>query len=995
MVLHQIPFGMPVCKCRSCVDEVPGGKVVSQSTFRRHKSSRKRRRARFHCHCFRYPSGHYFRSRTALHYHRLALKHQMPEFHGSSYEDDWESDNVSASNSYDVAAVDTMADDVDEGNLLRPDDNNATMVDGVDEGNRLRLDDNSATLPNGMDEGNQLRPDNDNATMADGVDETNQLRPNDNNPTMADDVGGGNQLQPDDGNAIDEYRQEDSEGVESDNSYGSPTTQLLDRILEEMSDVSEIDSGLPSLSFRAVITNIILDPNDDTGGVDLFLALAGWSQGISRAQYKSLKDLLRTHGFEIPSMRRMQSRLQRLTKIKPLFIDCCYNNCIAFTGGHSDARECPVCKEKRYRINTTRARARFVYIPIIDRLKLQYKNASRARILSTYRHAVTRNDSRGQLRDVFDGDLYREFHCEKLKLFQDSRDIAFHMSLDGVQVTNMHHHEVTPVILINLNLPPEERYKIDNILASMIIPGPKKPKDLDTFLRPLVDELKQLDCGTEAFDASSGRTFMLRAWVTMVTGDGPAIAEAIGFKRPGNAYRPCRHCTIKGQKQGESGKKTYYVPHTDYDFDHPPLRGDNLRDIINLVVSADSSKYNKKFGINRASILLELRSLQFPRSFPVDIMHCVLQNITGTLYKLWNQTKLVGLEQEASPAGNGYLSKPSIEAISKSLLSARGEIPTYLGHAPRRIDNHYKGYKAAEWEAWLKYYGTPLLDKRLGDDYVANFRQLSEIYTLATQHSIQESSVPHLNDLIIGFVKKYEELYYCQDPKRLPVCSVNIHYLVHIPSQIRDCGPSRYWWQFPMERYCGIIKPMARSKSQLSLSLANGVVTSELLHHTRFTQEIEPPSAHSYPIFLDSFGAEELTAFSRRRLFDLAGGNDFRTKCYKRCQLNQELTVGSVKSQRGGDITRRSNRVCYRAGGQGGFIFATVFHFAKVSGTQECCLAWVRLFDGININCARRVASFTREGGYCWIEVSWIMSLFGVIQDGPVNLIVTDVDLFN
>ena len=110
------------------------------------------------------------------------------------------------------------------------------------------------------------------------------------------------------------------------------------------------------------------------------------------------------------------------------------------------------------------------------------------------------------------------------------------MSLNGVQVTNMHHHEVMPVILINLNLPPEECYKVVNILASMIIPGPKKPKNLDSFLRPLVDELKQLDYGVKAFDANMGQEFILRAWVTMVTGDGPAIAEAIGFKRPGNAY---------------------------------------------------------------------------------------------------------------------------------------------------------------------------------------------------------------------------------------------------------------------------------------------------------------------------------------------------------------------------------------------------------------------------------------------------------------------------
>jgi len=59
-------------------------------------------------------------------------------------------------------------------------------------------------------------------------------------------------------------------------------------------------------------------------------------------------------------------------------------------------------------VNAKRARKRFVYIPIIDRLKLQYKNAARAQILSTYRHSFNGDDSHGKLRDVFDGKLYRE-----------------------------------------------------------------------------------------------------------------------------------------------------------------------------------------------------------------------------------------------------------------------------------------------------------------------------------------------------------------------------------------------------------------------------------------------------------------------------------------------------------------------------------------------------------------------------------------------------------
>lgn len=41
----------------------------------------------------------------------------------------------------------------------------------------------------------------------------------------------------------------------------------------------------------------------------------------------------------------------------------------------------------------------------------------------------------------------------------------------------------SPIILINLN---QERYNLEDILASTIIPGPNKPKELYSFLQPLV-----------------------------------------------------------------------------------------------------------------------------------------------------------------------------------------------------------------------------------------------------------------------------------------------------------------------------------------------------------------------------------------------------------------------------------------------------------------------------------------------------------------------------
>ena len=54
---------------------------------------------------------------------------------------------------------------------------------------------------------------------------------------------------------------------------------------------------------------------------------------------------------------------------------------------------------------------------------------------------------------------------------------------------------MTLVVLYNLNLPPDERYKVKNILMSFILPGPNTAKDLNSFLRPLVNELLELEKG--------------------------------------------------------------------------------------------------------------------------------------------------------------------------------------------------------------------------------------------------------------------------------------------------------------------------------------------------------------------------------------------------------------------------------------------------------------------------------------------------------------------
>src|SRR5438552_14674084 len=142
-------------------------------------------------------------------------------------------------------------------------------------------------------------------------------------------------------------------------------------------------------------------------------------------------------------------------------------------------------------------------------------------------------------------------------------------------------------------------------MISVIISESKKSKNIDFFLHSMIDELKMLHDEIDCYDAATNSHFILHVWIMMTTGDGPAIANIMGFKRSENAFRPCHHCLITGT----SGGNIYYVHHTDYNFDRPPLQHENLHEIIHLLTKANSPEHCKQYGINQVSILLELESL--------------------------------------------------------------------------------------------------------------------------------------------------------------------------------------------------------------------------------------------------------------------------------------------------------------------------------------------------------------------------------------------------
>ena len=208
---------------------------------------------------------------------------------------------------------------------------------------------------------------------------------------------------------------------------------------------------------------------------------------------------------------------------------------MAYTGDHQEKEQCDHCSHPRWQVpnltvNTTDSDEetsntlkvpfkRYLHIPLAPRLEYQYHSPRRAHTLQSYcrpyyDHPIDR--SFDPINDWWSGSRYKDLRRQGF--FSQPTDIAFAIHYDGVQAINRSSHSVSPVILIMYNLPPTTRYQRSNILLSHLIPGPDEPKNLSSFLRPLVDELIELGNGIQVFDSFNRRDFTLKAYAVIAGG---------------------------------------------------------------------------------------------------------------------------------------------------------------------------------------------------------------------------------------------------------------------------------------------------------------------------------------------------------------------------------------------------------------------------------------------------------------------------------------------
>lgn len=111
-------------------------------------------------------------------------------------------------------------------------------------------------------------------------------------------------------------------------------------------------------------------------------------------------------------------------------------------------------------------------------------------------HKDKRVNEANILRHPTNGEAWKEFDKMHESFARDSRNVRLGLLSDGFNpFSNMSStHSTWLIILVMYNLPPWRCMNESFFMLSLLIPGPKAPKnDMDVFLQPLIQELRS--CG--------------------------------------------------------------------------------------------------------------------------------------------------------------------------------------------------------------------------------------------------------------------------------------------------------------------------------------------------------------------------------------------------------------------------------------------------------------------------------------------------------------------
>lgn len=431
------------------------------------------------------------------------------------------------------------------------------------------------------------------------------------------------------------------------------------------------------------------------------------------------------------------------------------------------------------------------------------------------------------------GGIINEFddvcHGEDIRKHFESKNIGLHdfvlvLSVDGAQLYQSKQSDCWVFIWVILNLSPDSRYKKKYVLPAGIIPGPNKPKNLDSFLFPSLYHLASIQNeGLRVWDSSRKGLFTSYPFLALATADAVAMATLNGSVGHHGGQGCRRFCGLKGRhKPGcphyypaalRPDPTKYSVPgscHGDIDltFLPPPKKSDYLKNLRYIQESPNPSQYRKRrleTGIVKPSILSGLpRVLEMTEVFPLDVMHAVALNIPDHLLSIWRGVIPCDKPDSKSLWDFAVLKGSRWKKHGKLIADTKPYLPGSFDRVPRNPAKKINsGYKAWEWLLYVFALGPAVFRVVLPQKYFLNFCRLVFGVRILQQRRISRTQLLEAHRSLVQFVMEFESIYYQRIPSRLHFLRQCIHILVHLAPEVFRVGPGGLYSQWTLERTIG------------------------------------------------------------------------------------------------------------------------------------------------------------------------------------------------
>ncbi|XP_010275092.1 PREDICTED: uncharacterized protein LOC104610255 [Nelumbo nucifera] len=289
--------------------------------------------------------------------------------------------------------------------------------------------------------------------------------------------------------------------------------------------------------------------------------ISNWSNQSFTMLLELLKDALPT-GETLPNSFYEVKKIIVDLGLSYNKIDACPNDCMLYWKEAANDQSCSKCGASRWDeaknsngvIGTSSLKNKKIvakilcHFPLKPRLQRLFISSHTTTLMRWHEEGRTKD---GVLRHPVDSPTWKTFDNLHPDFNANCRSVRLGLAADGFNPfrTMSITYSTWPVILIPYNLPPWMCMKQSYFIIFLLISGPFLPgNDIDVYLQPLIDDLKELwEVGVITFDASTKKLFPLYAALMWTISDFPAYSMLSGWSTKGRYA--CLCCNKKTNAQ--------------------------------------------------------------------------------------------------------------------------------------------------------------------------------------------------------------------------------------------------------------------------------------------------------------------------------------------------------------------------------------------------------------------------------------------------------------